>query len=139
MVIKEKHDKTITFHDWSGAPITDLYDSPDDETAEAAAGVDNDNVNHDDDIPDEAPVITIEQHHSDSEDDGTVNGDITGVTIEYGEVTGVTIEGSNVTGVTTEDGGTTGVKPHHGAKTTGVLLNDDEATSSGTEGHPGTP
>jgi hypothetical protein len=118
MAIKEKQDNTITFHDRSGAPITDLYDSPGDETAEAAAGVDNGNVNHDDNSPDEAPGIAIEEHHSDSEDDGTVNSEITGMTNEDGGVTGMTTEGSNVTGVTTEDGGITGVNPHHRAETT---------------------
>jgi hypothetical protein len=116
MAIKEKQDKTIPFHDRSGAPITDLYDSPDDETAEAAAGVDNDNGNAN---PDEAPGIAIEQHHIDADDDGTMdsditgvtteNGDITGVTAEDGEVTGVTTAESTVTGVTTETGGITGV------------------------------
>jgi hypothetical protein len=61
MAIKEKQDKTIPFHERSGAPITDLYNIPVDEIVEAAAGVDNDNVN-----PDEAPGIAIEQHHSNS-------------------------------------------------------------------------
>jgi hypothetical protein len=106
MAIKEKQDTTITCHDRYGAHITDLYDSTDDETAEAAAGVDNDNGNVN---PDEAPGIAIEQHHSDSDDDGTVNGDITGVTTEDGEVTGVTTAESTVTGVTTETDGITGV------------------------------
>jgi hypothetical protein len=36
MDIKEEQDNTITFHDRSGAPITDLNDSAGDETAEAA-------------------------------------------------------------------------------------------------------
>jgi hypothetical protein len=48
MAIKEKRYKTLTFHDRSGAPITDLYDSPADESAEAAAGVDNGNGTNDD-------------------------------------------------------------------------------------------
>jgi hypothetical protein len=43
MTIKEKQDKTITFNDRSGTPITDLYDSPNDETDEATAGVNNGN------------------------------------------------------------------------------------------------
>jgi hypothetical protein len=106
MAIKEKQDKTIIFHDRSGAPITDLYDSPNDETAEAAAGVDNGNGNVN---PDEAPGIAIEQHHSGSDDDGTVNGDITGVITKNGDITGVTTAESTVTGVTTETGGITGV------------------------------
>jgi hypothetical protein len=147
MAIKEKQDKTITFHDRSGAPITDLYDSPDDETAEAAAGVDNDNGNADNDNvnPDEAPGIAIEQHHSDSDDDGTMNGDITGVTTENGDIIGVTTEDGEVTGVTTAESTVTGVTTKTGGitgvntETTGVLLNDDEAPTSGTEDHPGTP
>jgi hypothetical protein len=41
MVIREKKDKTITFRDRSGVSITNLYDSPGDDTAEAAIGVSN--------------------------------------------------------------------------------------------------
>jgi hypothetical protein len=58
LAIKEKQDRTITFHDRSGAPITDLYDSPNDETIADATGVDNDNDNGNVN-PDEAPGIVI--------------------------------------------------------------------------------
>jgi hypothetical protein len=74
-----------------------------------------------------------------------MNGDITGVTTEDGDTTGVTTAdgeftevttvGSTITGATTEDGGITGVN----TETTRVLLNDEEAPTSGTEDHPGTP
>jgi hypothetical protein len=43
MAIKEKQYKTITFYDRSGTPIIDLYDSHNEETNEASAGVENGN------------------------------------------------------------------------------------------------
>jgi hypothetical protein len=86
----------------------------------------NGNVDNGNAYPDDAPCIAIKQQHIDSDDDGTVNGDITGVTTkngvipgvttEDGEVTGVTTAESTVTGVTTETGGITGVN----TETTGV-------------------
>jgi hypothetical protein len=129
MAIKEKQDKTITIHDRSGTPITDLYDSPNDETDEAAAGVRNGNK----EAANEAEGITIEQHDNDTDYDGTVNGDITGTTetTNHGNDTGVTTDDGEVTGVSTEDGEVTGIH----TETTGVVLNDDAPS----EQHPGTP
>jgi hypothetical protein len=95
MAIKEKQDKTITFYDRSGTPIADLYDSPNEETNEAAAGVENGN----EEAINKAPGIAIKQHNND--DYITVNGDII-VTTEDDGITGV-----HVPGMTTEDGGIT--------------------------------
>jgi hypothetical protein len=104
MAIKEKQDKTITFYDRSGTPITDLYDSHNENTNEAAAGVENGNK----EAINEAPGIAIEEHSND--DDITVNDGTTGVHVpevstEDGGTTGV-----HAPGVTTEDGGATGVQ-----------------------------
>jgi hypothetical protein len=90
MAIKEKQDKTINFHYRSDTPITDLYNSPNEETDEAAAGVNNVNK----EAINKAPGVTIEQHDNDTDDDETVNGDITGITgtTNHGHDTGVTNE-----------------------------------------------
>jgi hypothetical protein len=103
MVIKEKQDITITFYDRSGTPITDLYNSHNEETNEAAAGVNNGN----EEATNEAPGIAIEEHNND--DDTTANERITGV-----HVPGVTTKDGGITGVhapgvTIDDGGATGV------------------------------
>jgi hypothetical protein len=67
MALREKQDKTITLSDRSGNIISDVSDNPDDETVEAAAGVNDEDKGHDDD--DEGPQIPMEQDSTVEDDD----------------------------------------------------------------------
>jgi hypothetical protein len=70
MALKEKQDKTITFSNRSGNIISDVSDSPDDETVEAAAGVNDEDEGHD---GDEVPRITMEKDITIEDDDADGN------------------------------------------------------------------
>jgi hypothetical protein len=65
MAEREQQNKTITVSDRSGNEITNLYDSPADDTDEAAAGVYDGDHGPDDgpnnEATNEAPQIAVEQ------------------------------------------------------------------------------
>jgi hypothetical protein len=154
--LKEKEEKTITFSDQSGETITDLYDTPNDDTIEGVAGVDDtgnynnnndeapriameqpqDNAN-DTTIDEAAPEIVMEQPHDTSaEEGGAAEEGITGVPAEITGVTaeeGITCVAAETTGVPAEEGETTGVTSDH--DTAGVTHqvedNDDNPLSIG--------
>jgi hypothetical protein len=113
MADREKQDKTITFSDRSGNAITDVYDSPVEDTDEAATGVYDgtyDGTHGPDDGPNnEAPGIVIEQP-GDGVTPGVTPRERTGVIADH-ETTGV-ITNEHELGHDAEiQDGTTGVAP----------------------------
>jgi hypothetical protein len=141
MALREKQNTTITFSDRSEKIISDVSDNPDDETVEAAAGVNDEDDGHDDN--DEGPQISMEQDSTVEDDDadrttgvdtyGTKEVVTTGVeqdsTVEDDDAdrtTGVDTDGTTdgadrTTGVDTN--GTTGVATEG---TTGVSKGENE-------------
>jgi hypothetical protein len=131
LALREKQDKTITFSDRSGNIISDVSDNPDDETVEAAAGVNDEDEGHNGD--DEGPQIPMEQDSTVEDDDADrtkgvdTDGTTEVVTIEVEQDSTVEDDDSDrTTGVDT-DGTTDGTD-----RTTGV--DTDGTTGVATEG-----
>jgi hypothetical protein len=104
MTESEQQDKTITFSDRSGNEITNIYDSPAENTDEAATGVYDGDHGPDDgpnnEATNEAPGIAVEQH-----EDGVTPG----VPTEDGVTPGVPADNGMTPGVPAKDGVTPGV------------------------------
>jgi hypothetical protein len=145
MAEREQQDKTITFGDRSRNEITKIYDSPVEDTDEAAAGVYDGDHGPDDgpnnEATNEAPGIAVEQPESSvtpgmPDEDGVTpgvpakNGMTPGVTAEDGVTPGVTAENEENPEVTHRE--ITGVAPEGIA--TGTI--DNEGTTGSDDNPP---
>jgi hypothetical protein len=133
---REQQDKTITFSDRPGNKITNIYDSPVEDTDEAAAGVYDGDHRPDDGPDNEAPGIAVEKPES-SVTPGVPDED--GVTprvpAENGMTPGVPVEDGVTPGVIDEDGANPEVTHH---EITGVAPEGIAAGTSNNEGATGT-
>jgi hypothetical protein len=134
MAEREQQNKTITFSDRSGNEITNLYDSPAEDTDEAAAGVYELDHGPDDgpnnEATNEAPGIVVEQPESSMTPGVPAEDGVTpGVPAEDGVAPGVPAEDGVTPGVTAEDEENTDVTHHE------IIGVAPEGIATGTSGN----